>query len=155
MAKPDPHATRMAAWEQFLRAHAAITERLNQELVGERELPLTWYDVLIQLQERGGRMRMHELARSILFSKSGLTRLVDRMAQAGVVRREACSEDGRGAYAAITAAGLRVLAKARPAHHRGIEQHFGGMLTDAEAAAIESGLRKVAGALEVQLAEAT
>lgn len=136
----------MAAWEQFLRAHAAVTGRLNDELVAERELPLTWYDVLTQLQEHGGRMRMRELAESILFSKSGLTRLVDRMSQAGVVRREACAEDGRGAYAAITAAGLRVLAKARPVHHRGIERHFGGLLTDAEASAIESGLRKVASA---------
>lgn len=133
----------LAAWEAFLYAHAAVIEKLNAELEAERQMPLTWYDVLIQLQGAGGRARMQELARSILFSKSGLTRLVDRMERAGLVRREACADDGRGTFAVITAAGSRALAKARSVHHRGIEEHFARHLTSAELRAIESGLRKL------------
>lgn len=133
----------MCAWEAFLYAHAAVIEKLNAELEAERQMPLTWYDVLIQLQGAGGRARMQELARSILFSKSGLTRLVDRMERAGLVRREACADDGRGTFAVITAAGSRALAKARAVHHRGIEEHFARHLTAAELRAIESGLGKV------------
>lgn len=147
MERPPADDERMEAWKAFLRAHAAVTEALDRELEAERQLPLTWYDVLIQLQERGGRARMQELARSILFSKSGLTRLIDRMVKAGAVRREACPQDARGTYAVITPEGRRTLARARPMHHRGIEQHFSRHLTDAEARAIKSGLRKVARAL--------
>lgn len=137
----------LAAWEAFLYAHAAVIEKLNAELEAERQMPLTWYDVLIQLQGADGRARMQELARSILFSKSGLTRLVDRMERAGLVRREACADDGRGTFAVITAAGSRALAKARSVHHRGIEEHFARHLTPSELRAIESGLRKVSQAL--------
>jgi len=153
MAQNATGDERMAAWETFLVAHAAVTDALNDELVSQRELPLTWYDVLIQLQDRGGRARMQDLARSILFSKSGLTRLIDRMEKAGVVRREACTQDARGTYAVITAAGKRVLAKARPLHHRGIEEHFSRHLTDTEARAIKTGLRKVVGALRPDLVD--
>ena len=139
----------LAAWEAFLYAHAAVIEKLNAELEAERQMPLTWYDVLIQLQGAGGRARMQELARSILFSKSGLTRLVDRMERAGLVRREACADDGRGTFAVITAAGSRALARARSVHHRGIEEHFARHLTAGEMRAIESGLRKVSRASAV------
>jgi DNA-binding MarR family transcriptional regulator len=153
MAQPRLDDDRMGAWQAFLTAHAAVTDVLDRELEQGRQLPLTWYDVLIQLQERGGRARMQELARSILFSKSGLTRLIDRMEKAGVVRREACSDDARGTYAVITAAGRRTLARARPVHHRGIEQHFARHLTDAEARAIKSGLGKVTRALHADVSE--
>ncbi len=138
----------MRAWEAFLRAHAAVTERLDNELADEREMPLTWYDVLIQLQNGDGQARMQDLARSILFSKSGLTRLIDRMEKAGVVERRACPEDGRGTLAAITLAGRRLLAHARPVHHRGIEQHFAKFLTDAEARSLASTFEKISRALQ-------
>jgi DNA-binding MarR family transcriptional regulator len=134
----------MRAWEALLFAHAALIETLGDELVRERDMPLTWYDVLIQLADHGGRMRMQDLARSILFSKSGLTRLIDRMERDGAVRRESCAEDGRGTLAVITPAGRRLLAKARPLHHRGIQEHFAQHLTDGEALALTSGLRKIA-----------
>jgi DNA-binding MarR family transcriptional regulator len=103
--------------------------------------------VLIQLHEAGGSLRMQELARAILFSKSGLTRLIDRMERAAVVRRESCAEDGRGMLAVLTPAGKRVLARARPVHLRGIREHFASLLTDAEVRAIKSGLGKVLQAL--------
>lgn len=140
----------MRAWEALLRVHTELTERLNEELTSERDIPLTWYDVLIQLQERDGQARMQDLARSILFSKSGLTRLIDRMEKAGVVERRACPEDGRGTLAVITTAGRRVLAQARPVHHRGIEQHFARYLTDAEANAVASAFDKILRALQTE-----
>ena len=138
---------RMRAWETFLFAHAAVTDVLSAELDRDRGMPLAWYDVLIQLHEHDGSLRMQELARSILFSKSGLTRLIDRMERAGMVRRESCADDGRGTLAVLTPAGKRALAKARPVHHRGIEQHFARLLNDAEVRAITSGLGKVVRAL--------
>ena len=140
-------ADRMYAWETFLLAHAAVSDALSEELDRSCGIQLTWYDVLIQLHQHGGRLRMQELARSILFSKSGLTRLIDRMERAGFVRRQACADDGRGTLAVLTPAGKRALAKARPVHHRGIEQHFARLLSDAEVRAITSGLGKVVRAL--------
>ena len=147
MARTTVDSERMAAWEAFLGAHAAVTEILDHELVSEREMPLTWYDVLINLHNCGGRARMQELAASILFSKSGLTRLVDRMEKAGAVARESCPQDLRGTYAVITPAGRRLLQRARPIHHRGIDEHFAQHLTVAEARAIQSSMRKVIRAL--------
>jgi DNA-binding MarR family transcriptional regulator len=134
----------MQAWVQFLRAHAGVTETLDVELERERGMPLTWYDVLIQLQQASGRLRMRELASAILFSKSGLTRLIDRMERAGMVRRQACEEDARGMFAVITPAGRRALAKARPVHHRGVQQHFTRHLSSAEIRAIASGMAEIA-----------
>ena len=95
----------LAAWRAFLDAHAALVAVLERELLEERDLPLTFYDVLVQLSEAGGRMRMSDLAGSLLLSRSGVTRLVDRMADAGYVAREACASDGRGFYAVLTPAG--------------------------------------------------
>ena len=150
MAPPARDDDRMEAWKAFLTAHAAVTETLDRELEAGRGLPLTWYDVLIQLQERGGRARMQELARSILFSNSGLTPHVQSMEKAGHLRREACTQDARGTYAVITPAGRRMLTRARPLHHRGIEEHFSRHLTDAEARAVRSAFEKVARAQAVE-----
>jgi DNA-binding MarR family transcriptional regulator len=120
----------MRAWVGFLHAHAALRDRLHGELEAQCGLPLSWYDVLIQLHEQGGQARMQELARSILFSKSGLTRLIDRMERAGAVERRSCPEDGRGTLAVLTPEGRRLLARARPIHHRGIAEHFARHLSD-------------------------
>jgi len=138
----------MAAWRRFLEAHAALTRVLEDELERERRMPLAWYDVLVQLSEAPrGQMRMQELAASVLISKSGLTRLLDRIERAGLVRREPCAEDRRGTLAVLTAAGRRALRDAAPVHRRGIRQHFSSRISDAEARAIEAGLAKVLRAL--------
>src|SRR5574341_775451 len=103
MAEPGPWRNdRLAAWAAFLRAHAAIKAKLERELLTERDLPLTWYEVLLHVDAFGGGMRMQELARSVLLSKSGLTRLVDRMEAAGLVVRRTCESDRRGAFVDIT-----------------------------------------------------
>jgi DNA-binding MarR family transcriptional regulator len=112
------------AWRAFLRAHASVVGALERELQVEQGLPLAYYDVLVHLTEAGGRMRMSDLAGSLLLSRSGVTRLVARMADAGYVTREACDTDGRGWYAVLTRAGRAALARAWPVHARGIQQHF-------------------------------
>ncbi|MFN8557890.1 MAG: MarR family transcriptional regulator [Dehalococcoidia bacterium] len=146
---PDrPDAARLAAWRAFLTAHAALTEALEAELRAERDLSLPWYDVLVQLSEApAGAMRMQDLARSTLLSKSGLTRLVDRMEQAGLVERRPCPDDQRGRLAVLTTAGRAALRRAAPVHLRGVEEHFARHLTDAEVALLHAALGNVLAAL--------
>ena len=135
----------MAAWRTFLEAHARVTECLEQELQEAHGLSLPWYDVLVQLSEvRDRRLRMTELAAAVLLSKSGLTRLVDRMLSAGLVDRESDPSDRRGIYVCLTDAGLARLREAAPTHLRGIQQHFTGSLTQDEAITIADALGRVA-----------
>lgn len=120
----------MRAWRGFLTAHARVMALLEEELERERDLPLSWYDVLVQLEEaRGSRLRMTELAAAVLLSKSGLTRLVDRMCTAGLVNRSADADDRRGRWVQLTPAGRKRLRDAAPAHLRGVGEHFIDFLT--------------------------
>lgn len=136
---PDP--VRMRAWRAFLEAHARVTTILSQELEEERDLPLSWYDVLVQLEERPGhRLRMTELAGAVLLSKSGLTRLVDKMCGNGLVAREPDPSDRRGTYVILTPAGYQRLQDAAPVHMRGIVEHFARYISDAEAEAMGEAL---------------
>lgn len=121
------------AWKAFLRAQAGLIKTLDRELVAERGLPIAFFDVLAQLSIAGGRLRMRELADAVLLSRSGVTRLVDRMERAGLVRREQCPEDRRSLYAALTPEGEHTLAEALPVHVQGIATHFGRHLDDEEA----------------------
>ncbi len=128
-----PDAARLAAWRALLEAHEAVTDLLERELEEERGLPLSKFEVLLKLAEApGGRLRMLELAQSVLLSKSGLSRLVDRMEEAELVRRERCPSDRRGAYAVLTDQGRAVLRRAAPVHLRGIEEHFARHIADDE-----------------------
>jgi DNA-binding MarR family transcriptional regulator len=139
---------RMAAWRAFLTAHARVTDVLAQELKDDEDLPLTWYDVLVQLAEcPDHRARMQELAGRILLSKSGLTRLVDRMEQAGLVRRVDCPDDRRGTYAELTTAGYERLKGAAPTHLRGIKAHFADILDDDEVHVLATALHRIAARL--------
>jgi DNA-binding MarR family transcriptional regulator len=144
-ARPDD--SRLAAWRSLLEAHAALTELLERELVAERGLPLSRYEVLLRLVEApGGRLRMQELASSVLLSKSGLSRLVDRMEAAGLVRRERCPSDRRGAFAVLTDQGRSALRRAAPVHLRGIQEHFARHLADGEARTLAAALGRVSAA---------
>ena len=131
------------AWKALLRAQAELICTLDRELQAERGLPITFFDVLIQLSAAGGRLRMSELADAVLLSRSGVTRLVDRMVRAGLVRREACPTDRRSMYAALTAKGKRALAQARPVHLRGVAEHFGRHLSDDEAKTVTAALGRM------------
>src|SRR5947199_7142515 len=107
----------------------ALVDIVDDELQAERGLSLRWYDVLVQLEEayeqdHSGGLPMNEVAARILSSKSGLTRVVDRMEEAGLVRRERPPEDRRVVRVIITSNGLETLHSARAIHHRSIQRHF-------------------------------
>jgi DNA-binding MarR family transcriptional regulator len=121
----------LATWRLFLRVHAQLTRRLEFDLVQEHDLPLAWYDVLVQLQEaEGHRLRMTELADKVLISRSGLTRLVDRMVAARLIRREQASDDARGFFAVLTEEGFEKLREASRTHMRGIRKYAIGYLDE-------------------------
>ncbi|HET6751274.1 MAG TPA: MarR family winged helix-turn-helix transcriptional regulator [Actinomycetes bacterium] len=144
-ARPDPG--HLAAWRALLETHAAVTELLARELVAEGGLPLSRYDVLLNLAEApGGRLRMQELSESVLLSKSGLSRLVDRMEEAGLVRRERCEDDRRGWFTVLTEQGRSALRRAAPIHLRGIQEHFARHLDDEEARVLATALARVSAA---------
>src|SRR5437764_1660007 len=136
--------SRMAAWVTLLQAHAAVVASLREKLEQERGLPLSWYEVLVQLSATPeGKLRMQDLARSVLLSKSGVTRLVDRMADAGLVERTSCTSDRRVIYAGITEAGRVKLHEALPVFVEGFEEHFARFLSDGDARDLRASLRKV------------
>lgn len=113
------------AWRGLLRVHASITKRLDAELEAEQGLGLTSYEVLMYLgQAEEHRMRMCDLASSIILSRSGLTRLVDRLERDGYIERVSCPSDARGAFATLTPAGREKLQAARAVHLRGIRALF-------------------------------
>jgi DNA-binding MarR family transcriptional regulator len=136
---------RMLAWRGFIRAHARVVAQLSRELQEEESLPLTWYDVLVQLSEaEGHRLRMQELADRVLLSQSGLTRLVDRLEADGLVERVRCSEDGRGMFAQMTPAGLAALQRTYPTHLRGVREWFTDLLSDEESTVLARALARIA-----------
>ncbi len=109
----------------MLRTHAELTRALDAELTREHDLPLSSYEVLLYLNDSDeGRMRMSELAESVLLSRSGLTRLVDRLERQGLLRRERCASDARGLFAEITDEGRAAFAEARKTHLDGVRRLF-------------------------------
>src|SRR3954468_2082244 len=105
------------AWRGFLRTHATLVRELDEELTERHALPLSSYDVLVQLDEApDGRLRMAHLADAVLLSRSGLSRLVTRLADQGLLERVECKNDARGQFAAITEQGRERLAEARATH---------------------------------------
>ncbi len=145
MATTALSSTELAAWRSFLRAHAVVTRRLEAELTAEHELPLASYDVLVQLSEAPERrLRMTELAERVLLSRSGLTRLVDRLERDGLVARQACPDDARGTLAVLTDAGLDRLRQAWPTHLRGVSEHVTGKLSADELVVLEELLGRLA-----------
>ena len=135
---------RNIAWRTFLTAHAATIDRIERDLAEEGLMPLSWYDVLLALYEAPERrLRMHELARAILVTRGGLTRLVSRIEKAGLLHREPDPADGRGLYAVLTEAGLEALRRTWPTYARGIAEHFGKHLNDEEVEVLGRALRRV------------
>jgi DNA-binding MarR family transcriptional regulator len=135
------------AWYQLLRAHATVTKRIEQRLSQSQQIPPHWYDVLVTLEKAPDhRLRMSDLAENMVASRSGLTRLVDRLEEAGFLRRESCPGDGRGAYAVLTEAGAQARLAAWPIVSREIMELFACHLNDKEAQTISEVLRRVADA---------
>ncbi|HSV65787.1 MAG TPA: MarR family transcriptional regulator [Mycobacteriales bacterium] len=133
VSQPTLTAAELSVWRALLRAHATVTRRLEHDLVAAHDLPLAWYDVLRQLAEQPGhRMRMTDLADQVLLSRSGLTRLVDRLVTEGLAERAACPNDARGTYTVLTPAGLCRLRAAAPTHLRGIAEYVARPLSAVE-----------------------
>jgi DNA-binding MarR family transcriptional regulator len=111
---------------------------LEHELAERRGITLTWYDALLQLTEApGNRMRMSELADSIVISRSGFSRAARRMEEAGLIAREPSPEDGRGSYVVLTRLGRHVFRRAAAVHLAGVEEHFLRHLSEEEARVLE------------------
>jgi DNA-binding MarR family transcriptional regulator len=121
----------------------AVIDVLEVELERDAGFPLPWYDVLVQLEDEPDGSRMNELAERILYSKSGLTRVVDRMEKAGLVRRIRPENDRRSIFVSLTDEGRETMERARRFHRHGIEQHFAGHLSGADVKALTRALEKV------------
>jgi DNA-binding MarR family transcriptional regulator len=131
------------AWRALLQAHATLMRQLDTDLRKDTGLPLADFDVLAQLANADGELRMTELAARTLLSRSGLTRRVAKLADEGLVRRANSTEDGRGVVVALTDAGVARVTETVPAHLRGVSKLFVDRLDDQELAALETALRKV------------
>ncbi|MFB4310536.1 MarR family winged helix-turn-helix transcriptional regulator [Actinomadura sp. GTD37] len=117
-------AAELVVWRTMLRAQAQISRRLQADLLARHGLALGTYEVLMHLGEAAdGRLRMNDLADRVLLSRSGLTRLVDRMQRDGLVIRQSCADDARGLYAVLTPAGRDRLAEATPTYRQGVQDH--------------------------------
>jgi DNA-binding MarR family transcriptional regulator len=115
----------LRAWRGMLRTHATLTKALDADLEAAHGLPLTSYEVLMHLADaEGQRMRMSDLAATVILSRSGLTRLVDRLEREGLIERQSCPSDARGSFASLTAAGRRKLQAARATHLAGVRSLF-------------------------------
>jgi DNA-binding MarR family transcriptional regulator len=148
MAEPT-HDRRRLAWWSFLQSHKAVLRVLEAELRDELGLSLTWYDVLAQLHDRP--LLMHQLADAMVMSNSGLTRLVDRMEDAGLLRRQPLPGNRRAIQLRLTPAGERRYRQARRVHDRGIDEHFVRHLSQTQGAAMLAALERVRDAASEQL----
>jgi DNA-binding MarR family transcriptional regulator len=123
----------LRAWRGLLRVHATLSKALDAQLEAEHGLPLTSYEVLLFLSDaEDGKMRMCDLADSVLLSRSGLTRLVDRLERGGLLARESCASDARGAFAKLTPLGHEKLSAARATHLQGVRSLFLEHFTEEE-----------------------
>ena len=132
------------AWGYLLRLQAQVVARIEEDLKRRGEISLTWYDVLLALENaRGKRLRMSEIADRIVLSRSALTRSVDKLEVGGYLKRKPCRHDERGAYAVLTKKGECALAHARPVYWSGIKKYFAGGLTAADISSLERILEKI------------
>ncbi len=130
----EPEASSVATWRAFLTAHTTLVEAIERELAQAGLPPLGWYDVLFALEVAPKRrLRMAELSRAVVLSRSNLTRLVDRLEAAGLLRREAVPDDRRGAYAVLAAEGANLRRRMWPVYARCIHERFARHIDAAEA----------------------
>jgi DNA-binding MarR family transcriptional regulator len=127
----------------MLLAHSRALRAIESELETAGTIPLTWYDVLLELNGAGGRLRMQELGDRVVLSRTRVSRLVDELERRDLVVREPDDTDGRVTYAAITADGKKMLRAAAPVYRKGIEDHFTRHLTADEQRIVAAALTRV------------
>ena len=141
VATPDP---RQRAWARFVTAQAMLLEHIEAVFAAADLPPLAWYDVLWILENADqGRLRMHDLARKAVVSRSNVTRLTDRMEKAGLVARSDCPVDGRGTVCELTAKGRALRAKMWPVYKKQIDTLFGKHLDAREADMISTAFDRI------------
>ena len=138
-----PSPERLRAWRLYFESALALVDVLDAELERDVGITLPWYDLLIHLEEEPDGLRMNELAERILYSKSGFTRVVDRMEEAGLVRRVRPETDRRSILVVLTDEGRRTMEEARRHHRHSIEEHFSSHLTDSDVRALTRAFEKV------------
>jgi len=139
-----PSATGLEAWASLLRAHATLMRRLETDLMQATGLALADFDVLAQLANAGGELRMSDLAARALISRSGMTRRIARLVDEGLVRRATADTDARSVVVSLTDAGVARLTETAPVHLRGVAELFVAQLDEQELAVLRSALDKVA-----------
>jgi len=127
---------RKAAWEGFVHAQARMMQKLGRELDDAGKIPLDTYDILVQLAENGGRVRLRDLVNKVVLSQPGLSRKVARLEEEGLLERLPDPNDGRGVLVRMTRAGRAALRTAAVVHIAGIEREFTSRITDDEAATL-------------------
>lgn len=139
-----PTADHVAAWRALLTVHADLTERIDDALREAGVIPLRWYDALLCLYEAPGRrLRLAEMADAALLSRSGLSRLVDRLEEARLLAREPVASDARGAYAVLTSDGLQALRRCWRVYGQQLDTLIGRRLSSTEARSLADLLRRL------------
>jgi DNA-binding MarR family transcriptional regulator len=134
------------AWQGLLHAHQRVIRVLDAELRAEHSMSLAEYDVLLRLARAPDRaLKMSDLAKRVMMSPSGLTRVIDRLCGAGLVTRERIEEDARVMLARLTQSGRQRLRAAAQTHLRGIRQHYTSLLSPSQLRSVGAGLEQIAG----------
>ena len=141
LSSPSPE--RLHCWRLYVESALALVDMLDTELEQAAGIPQRWYDVLVHLEDSPEGIPMNELAERILYSKSGFTRVIDRMEEAGLVRRVRPEHDRRTILIVLTDKGTDTLERARRRHRDGIQRHFSQHLTNADIKALTRALEKI------------
>jgi DNA-binding MarR family transcriptional regulator len=139
----SPTPDRLRCWRLFFESAMALLDVLDSELQDAVGIPQRWYDVLVHTEESPDGIQMTELADRILYSKSGFTRVIDRMEAAGLVRRLRPPNDRRSILVLPTEKGTKTLERARRHHRDGIQRHFAEHLSDTDVKALTHALEKI------------
>ena len=139
----SPSAERLRAWRLYFESALALNDVLDAELERDAGIPLRWYDALVHLEESPDGLRMNELAERILYSKSGFTRVVDRLEEAGLVSRVRPANDRRSIVVVLTDHGRKTMERARRHHRHAVEQHFSRHLAESDVRALTRALEKL------------
>ena len=148
MSRGEPTTAQIEVWQAYLRSHVRLIARLDDELQAAHSLPLEWYDVLVQLDDVGGRSSMGDLAKSLLISPSNCTRRVDRMVAAGLVLRHRDDSDRRVRIVELTDSGDEQLRQASPGHLAGVQRYFTRYLTPRNRPVVADFLDRIESSLE-------
>lgn len=139
----DVDEDRVAPWRGVLQAQHRVVRAIEQDLAAQGLVPLTWYDVLLELNAAGGHLRMQQLGERVVLSRSRVSRLVDELEREGLVERSPDPDDGRATRACVTETGKQALRDAAPVYLEGVDRYFTAHLTDPERRAVARGLQRV------------